>query len=70
MILEGCVDFGIVADKLSQQAVHFVEACLQKDPSKRPQMKELVEHPWLCLPDELPDVHEMEEHHKNLKIFT
>ncbi|PRP80591.1 p21-activated kinase [Planoprotostelium fungivorum] len=35
------------ADKWSRELKHFLAACLQKDPEKRPQAIELLQHPFL-----------------------
>ena len=71
-ILEGEADFGLTQANLSVFATQFVNQCLQKDPEKRPSMKELVTHPWLDLPESHGPIDPLqaEEFHKNLTIFT
>lgn len=35
------------ADQFSEEAIDFVNSCLQKDPLKRPTYADLLEHPFI-----------------------
>ena len=58
-------------NKLSKEAVDFVNSMLEKDARNRITMKEVLDHPWLDAhaAKEVIDLDKMEDISKNLTIF-
>jgi calcium-dependent protein kinase len=63
--------FGNMQNKLSEDAVDLVKAMLNKSPSERITMQEVLNHPWLNsnVRSEVLDLDRAEDITKNLTIF-